>query len=94
MSERRRLRLQVRGRVQGVWFRAFTKEQADALGLHGWVRNLPDGGVEVVAEGEAAALQELEARCRRGPPAARVQELARVDEGPATGELLGFTVRR
>lgn len=66
----------VRGRVQGVFFRAGARAEALRLGLCGHARNLPDGRVEVVAAGEAAALAELEAWLRRGPPRARVDDLS------------------
>ena len=66
------LRAVVRGRVQGVGFRAATEETARALGLGGWVRNMPDGAVEVEAEGPENALRELEQFLRRGPRMARV----------------------
>lgn len=84
-------RFLVSGRVQGVSFRASTREQALALGLTGHARNLADGGVEVVASGSEAALRELEAWLRHGPPAARVDELVR--EPIQTGPFAGFAVR-
>ena len=65
----------VHGRVQGVWFRAGTKEQADELGLLGWVKNRPDGTVEIHAEGEKAQLEKFIAWCRKGTPAADVTSL-------------------
>lgn len=68
----KRLRAIVRGRVQGVGFRACTQDVARELGLGGWVRNLPDGAVEVEAVGEEAALRELEKFLRRGPRMSRV----------------------
>ena len=68
-----RLYALVRGRVQGVYFRAFVQQHAQALGLSGWARNLPDGAsVEVVAEGQRASLDELLVHLHRGPPRARV----------------------
>ena len=67
----------VRGRVQGVWFRAATREQALALGLAGHARNLDDGGVEVLATGDAAALATLERWLQHGPPRARVDSVQR-----------------
>lgn len=69
------LRCLVSGRVQGVFFRATTQEQARGLGLTGYVRNLADGRVEVVACGEREALQRLSAWLRRGPEFARVDAL-------------------
>lgn len=65
----------VRGRVQGVAFRHHTKHEARARGLCGWVRNLDDGRVEAWLEGGAAEVDELVAWLRRGPPAARVEEV-------------------
>jgi acylphosphatase len=62
----------VAGRVQGVYFRAFTQDRARELGVAGWVRNLPDGRVECVAAGAPAALAALRAALEKGPPAARV----------------------
>jgi len=65
----------IRGRVQGVGFRYFTKRLADDLALKGWVRNLPTGGVEVVAAGNEKDLESLEKALRNGPPAARVEAI-------------------
>ena len=68
-----RLHALVSGRVQGVYFRAFIQRHAQALGLSGWARNLPDGAtVEVVAEGSRVALDGLLGQLHRGPPGARV----------------------
>ncbi len=67
----------VEGKVQGVFFRASTREQASKLGLRGYAKNLPDGNVEVLAAGEAGAIDKLEAWLRAGPPRARVDALAR-----------------
>ena len=68
-----RLYALARGRVQGVYFRAFVQRHAQALGLSGWARNMPDGAsVEVVAEGPRASLEALLAQLRRGPPGSRV----------------------
>ena len=62
----------VYGRVQGVGFRYYTKLKADSLGILGFVKNQPDGSVYIEAEGEADAINELIALCRKGPPLARV----------------------
>ncbi len=62
----------VSGRVQGVGYRYFTAREARGLGLEGWVRNLPDGRVEVVARGEIGALEALLGRLWQGPPLSRV----------------------
>jgi acylphosphatase len=89
----KRAEVTIKGRVQGVFYRASARDEAERLGLHGEVRNLPDGSVELVAEGERAVLEELIAWCRRGPPLALVEEV-RVRWLPATGGLGGFRVTR
>jgi len=66
----------VSGRVQGVWFRQSTKEMADSLGITGWVRNLDDGRVELIAQGEEQAVRQLEAWLNQGPELATVAEVA------------------
>lgn len=71
----------VRGKVQGVFFRASAREQAEALKLTGHARNLPDGSVEVVAYGDDAALNRLEVWLHDGPPSAVVNELYREELG-------------
>ena len=68
--------LHVTGRVQGVSFRAATQQEAERLGVTGWVRNEPDGSVAVHAEGESAAVEALVAWCRRGPVGSRVRDVA------------------
>ena len=70
-----RVRVVIRGRVQGVGFRYFVLRRALALGLTGWVRNRPDGSVEVDAEGDRSALEALIETLRAGPPGARVRGL-------------------
>lgn len=66
----------VTGKVQGVWYRAHTKEKADALGITGFARNLADGRVEVIACGEKEQLDELFAWLKQGPPLAEVSDLS------------------
>lgn len=68
--------IRVEGRVQGVGFRAWAEAEARALGLTGWVRNEPDGSVLVLAAGPEARVSELIAELHRGPPAARVRDVA------------------
>jgi acylphosphatase len=70
-------RYRVQGRVQGVGYRYFVQHEADSLKVTGFVRNLPDGSVEVVAEGVESALATLEARLREGPSFARVASVER-----------------
>jgi acylphosphatase len=78
-----RRHLLIKGRVQGVWFRGACAEQARLLGVTGWARNLPDGRVEVVAEGDAEAVERLVRWCHQGPPAARVAAVEDHAEPPA-----------
>ena len=70
-----RVHVVVRGRVQGVGFRWFVREQARRLDLAGWVKNRDDGGVEVVAEGSEAAVRSLVQQLRKGPPDADVKDV-------------------
>jgi acylphosphatase len=65
----------IKGKVQGVFFRARTKEKAQSLGVTGWVQNRADGSVEILATGKDAALQDLIQWCHRGPSNARVSEV-------------------
>ncbi len=85
------VRAVIRGRVQGVWFRAWTVEQATRLNLSGWVRNRTDGAVEAVFSGSKAAVAEMLTACDRGPPAARVDGVE-VEPCPPPGGL-GFVQR-
>ena len=86
-----RLRVLVSGRVQGVGFRYFTQRTAAELGLTGWVRNLRDGRVEAVAEGERANLEQLLAAIRRGPPSSRVAD-TQVAWSEASDAMAGFRI--
>ena len=82
----------ISGRVQGVGFRFFTEAQAAVEGLHGFVRNLPDGRVEVLFEGDREAGDRAESRLRRGPAAARVEEFTGQEAAPS-GRATGFAIR-
>jgi acylphosphatase len=86
-----RLRLMIEGRVQGVWFRDSTRRQAQQLGVYGWVRNCPDGTVEVLAEGSEEDVRQLVAWCHRGPSAAKVSHVLETREDWA-GEFHSFDV--
>ncbi len=86
-----RIRTLVSGRVQGVCFRAETQKQASQLGLTGWVRNLPDGRVEVLAEGEEQRVQQLITWCRQGPPRSRVDRIEEFTE-EHSGEYDTFSI--
>jgi acylphosphatase len=91
-SERARLHLIVSGRVQGVGFRFSAYDEAKQLALAGWVRNLPGGEVEVVAEGSRENLQMLEAWAHLGPPSAHVTAV-REEWLDFTGEFTDFRIR-
>ncbi len=78
-----RKRVVLRGRVQGVWFRQSTQSEALALGVHGWVRNLPDGAVEAVFEGPAEAVDLAVEWATHGPERARVEDAEVFDETPS-----------
>lgn len=84
--------LQISGRVQGVFFRATTQAKAVELGLTGWVRNVPDGSVEALVQGEAERTQELIDWCWNGVAYARVTAVA-VDDATMDETLTDFTVR-
>ncbi len=71
----RNCRCIIKGRVQGVWFRRYTQQVANELGIGGYVRNLPDGSVEVVASVPDEVWEEFLAALRKGPPLARVDEI-------------------
>ncbi|KAK7355531.1 hypothetical protein VNO80_14789 [Phaseolus coccineus] len=80
-------RVVIKGRVQGVFYRNWTIENATQLGLKGWVRNRKDGSVEALFSGSLDAVQEMEQRCRRGPPDALVTgfQVFPSDDDPGTG---------
>lgn len=80
-----RLHLEIRGRVQGVWFRESARLEAERLGVHGWVRNCADGSVEAVLEGDPVAVRLMEKWCAKGPTGARVTGV-KVQPEPASNE--------
>jgi acylphosphatase len=84
-------RFLISGRVQGVGFRWFTKDAADREGATGWVKNLPDGRVEALVEGELEAVTRVERLIRSGPPGSRI-ETVRVDVEDPTGAYKSFSI--
>lgn len=88
----RRVRLIIRGRVQGVFYRASTRETAKKLGVVGWVRNLEDGSVEIVAEAGEGSLERFIDWCRTGPPDAGVSDVEVESESPS-GLFSDFTIK-
>jgi len=94
-SRRLRLKVRIEGRVQGVWFRAWTQKEALERGLAGYVRNLASGAVEAVFDGPAEAVEEMLAACWRGPSAARVVSVAAEpldDSEPLSGFVIEGTL--
>ncbi|MEO0122811.1 MAG: acylphosphatase [candidate division WOR-3 bacterium] len=87
-----RVHLYISGRVQGVFFRVHTQELAQRLGITGWVKNLDDGRVEIIAEGKETDLQKLIDWCWQGPPGARVDDVEIVYEEP-TSEFRSFDIK-
>ncbi len=82
----------IHGLVQGVWFRASTREEAMRIGVGGWVRNLPDGTVQALFEGEKKKVEEIIGWCYKGPPGARVSKVDIFWEF-YTGEYKQFDIR-
>jgi acylphosphatase len=93
-SSREHLRAHVivHGLVQGVWFRSSTRDEADRLGVSGWVSNLPDGSVEAVFEGDKKKVEEIVGWCHRGPSGAKVSKVEIVWE-PYRKEFDHFDIR-
>lgn len=83
----------VSGVVQGVFYRAYTQQQAQKLGLKGWVRNLPDGRVEAVFEGEKDRVEKMIEWCSKGPPGAGVEGVEIGEIGPAPHGVRGSEIR-
>ncbi|MCS7102510.1 MAG: acylphosphatase [Candidatus Korarchaeum sp.] len=88
-----RAHLRIYGRVQGVFFRSTMREIANELGVNGWVRNMPDGSVEAIVEGERDRVEELIRWARRGPPLAKVERVE-VEWEEFRGDWEGFSVLR
>lgn len=88
-----RAHVYIKGQVQGVFFRAWMRDAAQSLGLTGWVRNLEDGRVEAVFEGEKETVEAMIAKCKEGPPLAGVEHIDVIWE-KATGEFSEFGVIR
>ncbi len=86
-----RCHLWIRGRVQGVGFRVFALQEAQRSGVAGWARNLPDGRVEIVAEGDSRAVDEFVAAVRRGPAGARIEDVRVEQEAPSN--IRGFRIQ-
>jgi len=84
-------RVFIEGRVQGVFFRAYTQEAALQFGVTGWVRNLPDRRVEALLEGEEEQVQRMIAWCYKGSPASRVERVI-VEEIPYSGKYANFRI--
>lgn len=90
-ADRIAVRVRIEGRVQGVWYRGWTVEQASGRGLDGWVRNRPDGSVEALFAGPRSLVEAMVAACSSGPPAAKVRDVIPTpdaDPGP-----IGFAQR-
>lgn len=88
----KRICIVVSGRVQGVFFRHYTNKRAAKLGLTGFVRNLSDGNVEVIAEGDESKLKELVKFCRKGPKSSYVEGI-KIEYGKPNGEFNTFSIR-
>ena len=82
MTDTRRVHVIVEGRVQGVFFRAYTRNEAVKLGLSGWVRNRTDGSVEVLIEGEKIAVEKMEQWLHEGSPHSLVKMIHTTEETP------------
>jgi acylphosphatase len=85
-------RITISGRVQGVGFRVFAEAQAAVEGAHGYVRNLPDGRVEIQIEGDQESIDRIESAVRRGPAGARVEQV-QVEALPPSHRATGFFIR-
>ena len=89
---KKRAHVYIKGRVQGVFFRATTKKRANDLGITGWVKNLPDGRVEAVFEGEEETIEEMIGFCHEGPSSAVVKDVE-IEWEEYEGDFSGFKVK-
>lgn len=89
--DKRRVRVRIKGRVQGVFFRAYTRDAAIEEGVAGWVKNLPDGRVEAVFEGDSDKVERMVAWCSEGSPLSRVDRVESQEE-VYEGEHDGFEI--
>ena len=92
MTDNKRVHVIIEGRVQGVFFRAYTKDEAVKLGLSGWVRNRPDGSVEALIEGGGTAVEKMLHWFHEGSPHSLVKNIHVTDEPPA-GDNIAFEIR-
>ena len=92
MADEERVHVMVSGRVQGVSFRDATRQEAERIGLTGWVRNTEDGNVEAVFEGDPDAVNQMVEWCKSGPSSADVEDVSTEKETPS-GDLSSFEVR-
>lgn len=86
--------LKITGRVQGVGFRHFTRQQAKEIGIKGWVRNMPDGSVETLLSGDEDQIEEMKRRLRKGPISSKVERIDEVQFEGVDSEFVDFKVLR
>jgi len=87
-----RIHVLIYGRVQGVWFRASTKQKAEKLGITGWVRNTDDGNVEAIFEGFNKNIDEMISWCKVGPPLAKVENI-KIEKQQPTNVFYNFSIK-
>ena len=88
-----RVHVTISGRVQGVWFRASTRDKAEQLGITGWVKNTIDGDVEAVFEGEEECVQEMINWCHQGPPHSKVENVEIKKQQQTSNVFDDFSIR-
>jgi acylphosphatase len=88
-----RVQVRIKGKVQGVWYRAWTEQQATRLGLSGWVRNRTDGSVEALFIGNAEVIEHMMQACYQGPPEAKVIAIEPITETPISAHISGTFMR-